>query len=488
MTTPFGERIDALIAPFAPERALKRREARTRLNLSRAFRGAERSRLTNDWEVRNSPATPGVSDLAMLRNRVRDLNRNDAVAAGATDTIALNVAGQGLRPQSRIRADRLGISEDQAHELRRQAEAAWAKWAPLADSADILTFDDIQFQIICKVIEDGEAFVIPTWADEDWRPYKRVLEIIEADRVGGRGLGVNGSGIEVGGRGQPLRYHIRKAGQKKDFVGVDKRDADGRPRVLHLYQQRRPGQQRGYPMFAPVLGLFKHLNDYMEAEVVAARVAACLGVFVTSGEAGELSQMTSDDTDAEGNRISTLEPGMVRHLGLGESIQVVDPKRPGDAFDPFVTGVLRFVGMALNLPYELLVKDFSKTTYSSARAALIEGRRMFMRWRRWLGTRLCQPVWELVLEEAYLRGDFDARDFYDFKTEYCPAFWVGGGWGWVEPVKEVQSSRLAVETGISTLAEECAAQGRDWEEVAEQLAREKVKRRELKLEDDHDEA
>ncbi|KKM60033.1 hypothetical protein LCGC14_1545900, partial [marine sediment metagenome] len=140
----------------------------------------------------------------------------------------------------------------------------------------------------------------------------------------------------------------------------------------------------------------------------------------------------------------------------------------------FIETMMRIVGVAIGLPYELLIKDFSKTNYSSARAALLEGRRMFTQWRNWLARKLCQPVYEMVLEEAFLRGMFDAKNFYELKHEYCRSIWIGGGWGWVDPVKEIEASRMAIDYGLSTLAEEAAGQGRDWEEIIEQRKKEET--------------
>ena len=51
--------------------------------------------------------------------------------------------------------------------------------------------------------------------------------------------------------------------------------------------------------------------------------------------------------------------------------------------------------------------------------------------------------------------------------------WMGGGWGWVDPVKEVGAAIAAILAGLSTHSKELAAQGEDFEEVFEQLAREK---------------
>ncbi|MEE4113483.1 MAG: phage portal protein, partial [Desulfobacteraceae bacterium] len=412
-------------------------------------------------------------------------NRNDPVASGATDTLKQNIIGNGLRPQSAIRGDRLGISEERASVLRRQAESAWSIFTPLADAANVMDFDEIQFLAMSKIIEDGETIAIPTWGTEPWRPFGRCVELLESERLRAPSkLSTAKSGIEFGARGEPKTYYISKIDHKtgrvsSETTAIPARDRSGRPKIIHAYPTKRPGQTRGIPFFAPVLTYFKDLADYLEAEVVAARVAACLAVFITKNDpmSGALSMGATTETG--GARVQGIEPGMVGYLGLNESIQVVDPKRPGDAFPAFIETILRLIGVSIGLPYELIAKDFSKTNYSSARASLLEGRRVFKSWRSWFSRRFCQPIWDLVLEEAYLRGMFDAPDFYENRHEYTRAAWIGGGWGWVDPVKEVEASRLAIDYGLSTLAEEVAGQGRDWEEVLEQRAREQARAKEL---------
>ena len=70
-----------------------------------------------------------------------------------------------------------------------------------------------------------------------------------------------------------------------------------------------------------------------------------------------------------------------------------------------------------------------------------------------------------------------------FKTRYAytRCKWIGPGRGWVDPVKEAQACQLRMEIGLSTLENECASQGLDWEEVVEQRVREKNKLKDLGL-------
>lgn len=483
-------RLDRFISYLSPSWGLKRETSRKLMNLTSGFRAASTDRLRTNWTITKSTPDPTPWDLDKLRERSRDANRNDPVASGATDTMRQNIVGAGLRPQAAMREDILGISPERAKVLRSQAEAAWAVWCKNADAANIQTFDEIQLLAMTKIIEDGEVLALPAWADEPWRDYGRVIELIEGDRlsypIGKSEKIVNG--IEVGKRGQPLAYYIRKPDKyhsrdTNDFQKIDARDPMGRPRILHIYPTKRPGQMRGIPVFAPVLTYFKDLADYLEAEVIAARVAACLAVFITKQDPMGIAMANATGTQISRSggteRIQGIEPGLVGYLGPNEDIKVVDPKRPGDAFPSFIETMLRIIGASVGLPYELIAKDFSKTNYSSARAALLEGRRMFKTWRTWFGSRFCQPIFELVLEEAFLRGTFEADDFYRKRHEYCRALWIGGGWGWVDPVKEIEASRKAIDFGLSTMAEEAAAQGRDWEEILEQRKREQDKIKEI---------
>jgi len=470
--------LDRVIGYLSPAWA-KRRAADRFMAIATQYRSAATTRLLSNWALGQEDATPDAWELSTLRERSRDLNRNDPVASGATETMSINIVGHGLQPQARIRAERIGIDEGLAKKLNRQAESIWQDWSARADNANKLDFDEIQFLALRKIIEDGESIAIPTMAPDKWRKIKRSVELIEADRLESS---QNVQGITFGSRGEPKTYHIKSTNDKgkikyNDIPALDKY---GRPKILHVFPTKRPGQRRGVPYFAPVISHFKHLADYLEAEVVAMRVAACLAIFITKDDPMSAAYNTSTSTETgTGKRIQGIEPGMVDYLGVGESINVVDPKRPGDNFAPFLEGILRLIGVSLGLPYEILVKDFSKTNYSSARAALLEGRRLFMTWRRWFARRFCQPLYDLVLEEAYLRDMFDAPRFYDFRSEYTRAAWIGGAWGWVDPVKEVDSSRKAIDYGLSTLAEEAAGQGRDWEEILEQQAREKQRAKDL---------
>lgn len=482
-----GAWIDGAISVIAPGLGLRRLQARSTTKMFSTYRGAEKSRLRGDWKALNGSADADLlGDLPTLRQRSRDLNRNDAHASAITGTVVANVVGTGLHPQCMPDTDALGISLEDAAEFARKAERAWRVWCAKADSQGRMDFCEIQALVERQILENGEVFILPLMLKpEQGRKYRLALEVIEADRVSTpRDMATDTNirdGIELGERGEPIAYHIRK-GHPGDIVKIRVTSQDewirypafnaaGRPNVLHLYHVKRPGQSRGEPFFAPVLSAFKDLGDMFEAELVAGRVQACFAAFITKTD--PYGAVVNNATDGQGKRLESLEPGMVEYLNPGETVSFGDPKRPSGTFEPFVLAVLRSIGASLGLPLELVLKDFSRTNYSSARAATLEARRFFKCDQTWLASRLCQPCWEWVMEEAWLMEELPPVDLLgDERDDWMCTSWIAPGWGWVDPTKEVESSTMAIEAKLSTLADECASQGRNWEDVLIQQQRE----------------
>lgn len=496
----FSDGIDGMIGVFSPRSAFRRKMFREAIRVSqsfRAYKGAQHDRLRSSWIPGGGSADETLlPELADIRERSRDLNRNDAHASGITGTMTTNVVGSGIRPQSRIDKESLGISDKQAGDIQKQIEKIWKRWIPYADAGERMDFYEIQQLIDRQILENGEAIIIPRMLKDRNRPYSFALQVVESDRLdsppGKRNDKSVRSGVKIGQNGEPLAYYIQKThpgdyryskSWERDFMEIPAKDRFGRKNIFHLYHVMRSGQMRGVPFFAPVLNYFKDLSEYAEAELVAARIAACFSLFITSEASMDLQANTLYDKNAAGQLLENLEPGMIRHLMPGEQITSFNPQRPGATFEPFVERILRAISTALGLPYELVAKDFSKTNYSSARAALLEARRYFKVRQEWLARKLCQPIWEMVLEEAYLRGELPVDSFYENRRYWCGATWIAPGWEWVDPLKEAKAAEVGLKNGIVTYSDLYSAEGKDWEESFEQRKREQEKIKELGLEE-----
>ena len=187
----------------------------------------------------------------------------------------------------------------------------------------------------------------------------------------------------------------------------------------------------------------------------------------------------------EGLPNSMLEMyGLVMDLEEGTSPQVVSPARPNQAFDGFVTALVRQIGSALGIPAEVLLMNFT-SSYSASRGALLEAWKLFHCWRRWFAEEFCQPIYFEWLCEAVLKGRIRAPGFFDDPmTAYAWSWaeWTGPTQGQLDPVAEVKAAALRVENGFSTRQRETAElTGGDWDMNHRQRVKEEALRREAGL-------
>ena len=200
--------------------------------------------------------------------------------------------------------------------------------------------------------------------------------------------------------------------------------------VIHLYRVLRPGQTRGVPYLAPVIESLKQLGNYTDAEIMAAVVSSCFTVFVKTPQGdSELLPMAGNlDGSVMNDNAYKLGNGAIIGLAEGEDIHTVNPGRPNAQFDPFVQSILRQIGVALELPFEVLIKHFT-ASYSAARAALLEAWRFFMARREWLAQNFCQVVYETWVYEAVCLGRIQAPGFINgdpaIRAAYTGAHWIG---------------------------------------------------------------
>ena len=376
-----------------------------------------------------------------------------------------------------------------------KVESLWRSWAESTDcdAAKSLTFSGMTAQIFRSTMLNGEALALPLWLPN--RTFNTVIQLVEPDRLSNPD-GVMDSktlrgGIEIDRYGAPVAYHIKKThpgdwfAEQQDWQRIPVATKFGRQRVLHIHDCERTGQTRGKPLLTSVMPLFKMLDHYERSELQASVVNAMIAAFVeTPLDSDDIEQMfgsTDNYLSARNQWKIKLQGGAIIPTFPGDKVSAFTPSRPNSGYGKFVENVLRHIGTGLNIPFELLMKDFSKTNYSSARAALLEAWRFFMGRRQWLATYWARPVYSLWLEEAIGKNLIEAHNFYQNKMAWTRSKWIGPGRGWVDPVKEAQASKIRMENNLSTLEEECASQGLDWEEVLEQRAREQSKMQQLNL-------
>ena len=187
--------------------------------------------------------------------------------------------------------------------------------------------------------------------------------------------------------------------------------------------------------------------------------------------------------DADDDSTIELAPGAIVDLNEGEKAHDMNPGRPNTAFDGFVIAICRQIGAALEIPYELLVKNFN-ASYSASRGALLEAWKMFRMYRTWLANDFCQPIYEEWFAEAVAKGRIPAPGFFTdpiIRKAYTGAEWNGPAQGLLNPVQEVTAAEKRVQNGFSTRDREAMEMnGSDFYQNAAQLRREEKLLKEVK--------
>lgn len=493
--------MDEIVNYLDPVKGAQRYQQRVRMAITGGYTGADRSRRANQHgrvpeRDANSVILP---DMGALREESQHLIRNNAIAAGAIKTNITKVVGTGLKVKSQIDRDVLSLTREQADAWERAAEREFrlATETREIDAERTLPFSLMQGLVFLKVLEDGDILVNLPRIRRAGSPYTLKLQPIEAARIcnpdNKPATDRLAGGVEKDETGAPVAYHVlnqhpgsllRRGDRKLTWSKLAAFNGAGAPLVLHLFDKTRPGQSRGVPYLTSVVELIKQLGRYTDAEVMAAVVTGMLTVFITNETGDPSLGPAANQANPTGDPASTvdatgMELGYGSVLGLlpGEKIETVNPGRPNPAFDPFVTSILRQIGLALEIPFELLVKHFT-ASYSAARAALEEAWDYFQRRRHWLVTMFCQPVYEAVITEAVARGRLTAPGFFAdplVRKAWLGATWIGDAPSQLDPLKEINAAARRVELTISTLDEEARRlTGTPWEDKLPQILKERA--------------
>lgn len=469
-----------------------------------------------DWSP--LPASPDADldqyELGTMVGRSRDMYRNNGVAAGGLQTLKDNIIGATLRLSAKPDYLLLGKDFAWAKEWSRNTEAQFRSWADTTecDAGRSLNLLGLSLQILSGAFQNGDGLALPIFKQRPGSRWGTRMHVIESDRLatppGMESKKYLSGGVQQDQHGEPLSYWIMKnhPGDKwgmhfwqstpDQWTNIPAYTSWGRRRVIHLHDKERAGQSRAKPIIAAVMREFKMAGKYTTTELQTAIANSLIAAVLESDLDAEsmnailaAGQSTNANVSAEeakfnqlmGGYRSKLQGGAILKTPPGTKMHLLSAGRNNAAFEQYMNSVLRYIAAGLNMPYELLMKDFSQTNYSSARAALLEAWRYFNGRRRWLSDYWLSAVYELWLEEAINLGRVEAPDFYENKYAYTRCRWIMSGRGWVDPVKEANGSKIKMEIGLSTLENECAEQGLDWEEVLEQTAYENQRRDELNI-------
>jgi len=448
------------------------------------------------WDAGSgSAASETLRDLPDLRSSSSDLIRNTPLASGALLTNVSGVIGTGLQYRPALPRKLLGLSREEAQEKSAQIRREFALACKTMSWGGNLPWYDQQELILRSALEKGDVGIARRYDKRPGEVYGLKLVLIEAERISNP-QGKSDSerikgGVQFSSSGVVEGYHFTKyhpgdveSVKDRKWEYVPAIGKNGLPLMLLPIAHLRPGQPRGVPYLAPIIELVKQLSDYTSSEVNAAVKAAALFAFIereanaeeTGGanpfEAGS-SNITKGDDEIE------LKDGLIVDLGPGESVNIPQNGRPNSEFEPFVTAVLRQIGVALEIPFELLVKHFT-SSYSASRAALEMAWQAFRKRRGWLARHALDPIFEWFMVEAVSSGRIEAPGFFDdpvIREAWLTGEWIGPPRMSIDPLKEARADEVDIKTGAKTRQQAMLERtGGEFDEKHDQLAHENDRR------------
>jgi lambda family phage portal protein len=431
----------------------------------RAYEGASVGRLTADWMA---PITSADSELLtslrLMRARSRELVRDNPFATQAVRVIRNNVIGEGVGMQAQVKSAGGNLQKG----INDSIEDAWCEWADRSTchTAGLLGFADIEQLALVQLVTAGEVIVRKIRQPMGGGRIPLALEVIEADRLLDNwqtAHAPNGNlirmGVEIDKWHRPVAYWFSPQHpgdyqfatfEPARFMRVPAEE------VLHLYIIDRWPQTRGEPWFHATLRSLRDEGGLAQAEITKARAAANIVGFIKSPEP------LAPSATADGRQLLDTEPGTWQKLLPGEDVAGMASYAPNPALDPFLRYMVRKMAIGVGISYESLSRDYTSSSYSAARMALLDDRSLYRVLQGFFVRNFRRALHRDWLDAAVLVGAVKVgSDYFTNPLKYQAVRFKPRGWSWIDPAKEVLAYKMAVRSGFMTQGDVIAQTSQD---------------------------
>ena len=332
--------------------------------------------------------------------------------------------------------------------------------------------NDFDSLILRTLIIDGEVFI--RIHKEAKNPYGLSFELIDAAsidytkvREAAKGINAIVLGVEVDKYYKPVAYYYRPGNSTSYQVGVSERiPAD---QMIHLFKKEFPQQVRGLPPLNAVLDDIKQIQDYRIAELMAAKSAACLGIFYErNGQTVAGDFISEGEEDDKGEFVQSLTPGMASVAPTGYNVKSLTPAHPNSGYGDFNVSILKQVAAALGISYNKMCKDYERTNYSSLRESTMDEAAYFAEQQMFIIENWKEREFKLFIESLAIDSDIikatQVKDILKYHT------WITQKRAYYDKSKDIISDKYSIEMGLKSPIMLLEEQGLDPDEVLKSFA------------------
>lgn len=469
---------DQVVAFFSPGAGVRRALARDAFDLLQkqrqgreqfSYEAARTGRRTSGWLSGGTSADSEISGgLSLVRNRSRELCRNNPYAKKAVDELVLALVGDGIELQARTGNDKVDIT----------IQEYWRAFVEQCDTTGQLDFYGLQRLAVREIVEGGEIFGrFRPRQPQDRLRVPLQLQLMEGDYVDHSNsqalkAGKIIQGVEVNALDRRVAYHVYR-----DHPGAIVTTSMGgglsvsrvpASEMLHAYNKERDPQSRGIPWLAAVMLRLRDLDDYDEAERLRKKAEACVVAFVTQGVgdegAGPALGIQTNESGSSPNRVlEKMAPGMVARLSQGQDVRFNSPQ-PSSGFRDYKSSELAAVASGVGITYERLTSDYSNVTFSSWRGGDNSFRRNIKALQSIVVMRMfLQPVWERFIDVLALQGVIPSDTPKTCEYHVPP-------WPSIDPKQDAETEEIQIRCATKTFKQAIIERGRNPEDHCREIA------------------
>jgi len=456
-----------------------------------SYDGGGINRINAQWGISAGNANRELrGNLANMRARARDLERNDPYAKKFLELVEANLVGAyGIGMQSR--AGDLGPAPDfkfvQDKAANSIIEREWAAFSRAGqfDVTGKLSRSAFERLLVRAIARDGEVLVkVVSDPTSRWGIRFQLLEADWLDEKLNEDL-PNGNriimGVELNPSGKPVAYwlHTRHPGDAKRGSG-DRIRYDA-AQLRHYFIAERPEQVRGTPWMHAAMSRLYQLGEFDDAAILAARLGADKFMILEDAEGmaadmaeGSLSVPNDgngpDINEGTGSLYYQSQKGSIDILPRGTKVADWDPKYPADTYGPFVLAALRGVATGFGTSYESLSNDRSGVTWTSIRHAVLDERDHWKTLQDWMIESYAWDAYTLWMDASLLSPRKPLSYLPASKRDkfLAPVF-TGRRWDWVNPKDDMEAKEKALTMRLTSHRRVLAEQGLDLEEVLAEI-------------------
>lgn len=433
---------------MAPGWALRRSYSRMGLAYARTYDAAKVGRRTAGWQTTGGSGSAEVAQgLSRIRNRSRDLIRNNEFAKRAVAVFASNVVGYGIT-----------ITPDDKSE-----RAAWKAWSESLE-CDAAGDDCLAGMLRLGCTERfgaGEILIRRRWRrPTDGLTVPMQIQLLEPDYLDETRTGPLGNsgnicilGKEYDMLGTCVAYWLFPehpgeiaSSRLRSFASVRVPASE----VIHYYAKDRPSAVRGVSELGVSIMRYRDTADWNDAEQVRKKMEACVMAVITSSNPDKALGMAGTEKGLE-----KMRPGMIARVGSSDSVSFNNPV-PSSGGGEFMRHQLHALAVGAGITYAQLTGDMSQANFASNRMGLIEFRQMVEQ-EQWLNLvpKVLQPIRNWWREAALLGGirlGDVTKDKIAMPRKYL-----------VDPLKDTLTYKEAIRAGARTLSDVLREDGTDLE-------------------------